>query len=330
MAMLPDLPPLIAITGPTASGKSDLALRLCRAINGEIVTADSRQVYRLMDIGTDKPTPDQQALVPHHMIDMVFPDQTYTLALYQEDAFAAIESITRRGRIPVLAGGTPLYVNSVLEGWTIPRVEPDTALRLQLEEEADASGSQALHSRLAQLDPTAAGTILPTNTRRIIRALEVTLLTGRPISEQQGKQPPPYRTLSLLLECGREELYRRIDERVGRQVQGGLVDEVAHLHSLGYDFDLPSMSGLGYRQIGAYLQGTATLEEAVQRIKWDTHAFARHQANWFRRAHTAHKIDVASRDPYYEALEEAGALVAGATARYNVQYDPKQSEEREQ
>lgn len=297
------LPPIVAIVGPTASGKSALALRLCEAVSGEIVTADSRQVYRFMNIGTDKPTQEERARVPHHMIDLVDPDEPYTLATYQEQAYGVIADITARGRLPVLAGGTPLYANAVLEGWTIPRVEPDMSLRASLEAEAARYGAERLHQRLAALDPDAANTILPTNTRRIIRALEVIQQTGQPITTQQRKSAPPYRILTIVLQCERGELYRRIDARVEAQIARGLVEEVASLHEMGYSFTLPAMSGLGYRQIGEYMQGKATLEQAVQRIKWDTHNFARHQGNWFRRAHSAQQLDVTDEDPFPETLK---------------------------
>ncbi len=295
-------PPLIAIYGPTASGKSALAIALSEEANGEIVTADSRQVYRYMDIGTDKPSKADQACVPHHMIDLVDPDTPFTLALYQQGAYSIINDILSRGHVPILAGGTPLYINAILEGWTIPRVEPDPTLRASLELQASELGPAVLHDRLKGLDPQAAERILPTNTRRIVRALEVISLTGQPITAQQAKQPPPYDVLRIGLKCERDELYRRIDARVDSQIERGLVDEVASLHARGYSFDLPSMSGLGYRQVGDYLAGRATLPEAVQRIKWDTHAFVRHQANWFRRAQNTHWLDVTHHDPTGEAI----------------------------
>jgi tRNA dimethylallyltransferase len=308
-------PPLITIFGPTAVGKSALAILLAEVIGGEIVTADSRQVYRRMDIGTDKPSPEDQARVSHHMIDLVEPDEPYTLAMYQQGATQVIEEILARGNLPILAGGTPLYINALTEGWTVPRVEPNPRLRRELESEASTAGSAALHERLARLDPTAAERILPSNTRRIIRALEVISATGRPISEQQRKEPPPYRILRLGLHCERAELYRRIDERVDRQFARGLVDEVENLHRQGYSFDLPSMSGLGYRQVGDYLRGLATLDQARQRIKWDTHAFVRHQSNWFRRIEDAHWIDATNSDPAPLAL----ALVQ--SSKFKVQSD---------
>jgi tRNA dimethylallyltransferase len=303
------MPPLIAVVGHTAVGKSALGLRLCEAFSGEIVTADSRQVYRLMDIGTDKPSSEDQARVPHHMIDLVMPDEPYTLADYQQGAYGIIDDVLARGKVPFLVGGTPLYTNAVLEGWSIPRVAPDAEVRARLEREVEEQGPEQLHARLREVDPAAAERILPSNARRIIRALEVIEATGKPISEQQGKAPPPYRMLIILLDCERGELYRRIDARVDGQIERGLVEEVAHLHSLGYAFDLPSMSGLGYRQIGAYLMGRATLAEAVQRIKWDTHAFARHQGNWFRRLGGAITIDTTHEPPYALAIPAVQLLL---------------------
>ncbi|HEX8598702.1 MAG TPA: tRNA (adenosine(37)-N6)-dimethylallyltransferase MiaA [Chloroflexia bacterium] len=304
--------PLVAITGPTASGKSALALALAEELGAEIVTADSRQVYKLMDIGTEKPSVDEQARVPHHMIDVVYPDEPFTLALYQRQAYATINDVLSRGKVPILAGGTPLYVNAVLEGWTIPEVEPDMELRARLEAEAEAHGPEQLHHRLEVLDPGAAAGILPSNTRRIVRALEVIERTGRPISAQQDKVPPAYRILSIVLHCERPELYRRVDLRVDKQIERGLVEEVAGLHARGYEFDLPSMSGIGYRQIGEYLMGRATLEQAIQRMKWDTHAFSRHQGNWFRRAKTALRIDVTEADPLPEARQVVRSFLDGA------------------
>ena len=305
--MEPDFPPVIAIVGQTAVGKSALALSLSELFQGEIVTADSRQVYKYMDIGTDKPSAEERRRVPHHLIDLIDPDAPFTVADYQDLAFSAIKDISGRGRIPVVAGGSPLYANAVLDGWTIPRVGPNEELRKELEAEAATHGPSLLHERLRQVDPKSAASILPSNTRRLVRALEVVLRTGEPISDQQNRLAPPLRILRLGLKCERSILYRRIDDRVDQQIERGLVVEVQDLHERGYGFDLRSMSGIGYRQIGEYLQGKTTLPDAVQRIKWDTHNFARHQANWFKREASTTWLDVTDADP----LPRAIALVAG-------------------
>jgi tRNA dimethylallyltransferase len=275
--------PLLAIVGPTAVGKTALAIDLARALGGEIVSADSRQVYRGMDIGTAKPTAIERAAAPHHLIDVAGPDEEFSLARYQDLATAAIEEIAARGRLPLLVGGTGQYLAALLEGWRIPRVAPRPELRAALEREAEQHGAMALHARLAMIDPAAAAGILPANTRRVIRALEVYELTGRPISEQQTKQPPPYRTRTLWLALPPAELYARIDARVDAMLDNGLLQEVRGLVERGYGWELPAMSGLGYREFQPYIAGQATLEDAVARLKFDTHAFARRQPNWFRR-----------------------------------------------
>ena len=275
--------PLLAIVGPTAVGKTALAIALAQALGGEIVSADSRQIYRGMDIGTAKPTAAERTAVPHHLIDIADPDEEFSLAIYQELALAAIEGIAARGRLPLLVGGTGQYLAAVLEGWQIPRVEPQPALRAAFEREAAQHGAAALHARLAQVDPAAAAGISPSNLRRIIRALEVYEVTGRPISEQQARHPPPYRTRTLWLTLPPAELYARIDRRVDEMIGAGLVAEVRRLIERGYSWELPALSSLGYREFQPYFAGEAALEEVVQRLKFNTHAFARRQANWFRR-----------------------------------------------
>ena len=276
------LPPLVVIVGPTAVGKTDLSVHLAQAVSGEVVSADSRQVYRGMDIGTAKATREEQGRAPHHLIDVVDPDQTLGLAQFQELATAAIAGITARGRVPFLVGGTGQYVMAVVEGWKVPRVPPDEVLRRELYRQAEEEGAEALHTRLRALDPDAAGRIDARNVRRVVRALEVCLLTGEPISEQQGKSPPPYRILILGLSLPRAELYRRIDDRVERMIDARLEDEVRGLVAAGYGFDLPAMSGVGYGQFEPYLAGEATLDNVVSEIKRATRRFVRHQANWFR------------------------------------------------
>jgi tRNA dimethylallyltransferase len=273
---------LVVIVGPTAVGKTRLALRLAQEFGGEIISADSRQVYQGMDIGTAKPTLEERRRVPHHLIDVVAPDEPFTLAQYQERAYDAVADVLARGKLPFLVGGTGQYVRAVVEGWGIPRVPPKDELRAELYRQAEIEGEEALHARLREVDPVAAARIDPRNVRRVVRALEVYLETGQPMSELQRKKTPPYRILQIGLTMERQELYRRIDERVDRMIEEGLVEEVRRLVEQGYSYDLPSMSGLGYQQIGLYLRGEVSLEEAIQLIKHHTRRFVRHQYNWFR------------------------------------------------
>lgn len=274
--------PLIVILGPTAIGKTDLAIQLALHFNGEIVGADSRQVYRLMDIGTAKPDAGQLAAVPHHLIDIADPDQTLSLAQYQDLAFAAIAHITERNRIPFLVGGTGQYLTAVEEGWSIPRVPPNPDLRARLEAEAIELGASALYARLAAIDPEYASKNHPNNTRRIIRALEVYLATGTPISVLQQKQPPPYRICPIGLRLDRDILYPRADHRFDQMITAGFLDEVRHLLQLGYQANLPSMSALGYRELCAHLIDHLPIEQAIFQAKNATHDFIRRQEIWFR------------------------------------------------
>ena len=277
------LPQLIAIVGPTAVGKTAYALALAEQLGGEIVSADSRQVYRQMDIGTAKPTLAERATVPYHLIDIVDPDEEFSLASYQDVAYRTIAEITARGRVPLLVGGTGQYLAAVLEGWQIPRVAPQPELRAKLEAEAAADGSAALHARLAVIDPEAAAGIAASNTRRIIRALEVYEISGEPISRQQTKQPPAYTIQTIWLTLAAEPLYARIDRRVDAMLAAGLLAEVRALLERGYRWNLPAMSSLGYREFQPYFADEATLESCIERLKFNTHAFARRQPAWFRR-----------------------------------------------
>jgi tRNA dimethylallyltransferase len=276
-------PLLTAIVGPTAVGKTALAVTLAQRNGAEIISADSRQIYRGMDIGTAKPAPAELAAAPHHLVDIRDPDEPFSLAEFQALAAAAIADIVARGRAPLLVGGTGQYLAAVLEGWRIPRVAPQPELRAELEREAAELGAAALHARLAAVDPAAAAQIPPANTRRVIRALEVYAVTGRPISEQQTREPPPYTIRTIWLTRPRDELYARADARVDAMVAAGLADEVAGLVARGYGWELPAMSSLGYIQLRPYLEGAASLAACVERLKFDTHAFIRRQGAWFRR-----------------------------------------------
>jgi len=275
-------PRLVVIVGPTAVGKTALAIELCERFGGEIVSADSRQLYRGLDIGTAKPTPEERSRVPHHLVDFLPPDRGLSLAEYQELAYQAIADIHSRGRLPFLVGGTGQYVRAVVEGWSIPRVPPQPELRRRMRREAEERGYRSLHARLAEVDPNAAARIDPRNVRRVIRALEVYEVTGRPISELQGKRSPPYRMLQLGLTMDRQALYERADRRIECMMDDGLVDEVRRLIAQGYAPSLPAMSGIGYAEVRRHLEGELSLEEAVRRMKANTRRFIRHQYNWFR------------------------------------------------
>ena len=273
---------MIAIIGPTAVGKSDLAVHLARSFPLEIISADSRQVYRHMDIGTNKPSLAERALVPHHIIDVADPDEDFSLATYHQLAFKAIKAIQQKGKLPLLVGGSGLYVWSLVEGWKIPRVPPDREMRRRLETRAARGDMQSLYRELQNIDPVAAEKIDPRNIRRVVRALEIYYATGQPASRLQRKEEPSFSVPVIGLTQERSELYRRIDERANKMIQRGLVEEVQQLLEKGYSPLLPSMSGIGYRQIAQFLQGVMTLPEAVDRIRYETHRLARHQYAWFR------------------------------------------------
>lgn len=275
--------PLVAIVGPTAVGKTALAIALAQRLGGEIVNADSRQIYRFMNIGTAKPTPDELAAAPHHLFDIVDPDEPFSLAIYQRLATQSISDILSREKLPLLVGGTGQYVAAVVEGWTIPEVAPQPEIRQQLELEATNSGVEALHARLTTIDPEAAAKIEPNNLRRLVRALEVFEVTGTPISTLQRKQPPPYPIVTLWLGMDRSALYPRIDARIDAMIADGLVDEVAGLLARGYGWSLPALSSLGYKEFQPYFTAGAAIEACVERLKFNTHAFVRKQDMWFRR-----------------------------------------------
>lgn len=274
--------PLIVILGPTAVGKTGVAIQLAERLGGEVVSADSRLFYRGMDIGTAKPSTAERARVPHHLIDVASPDQTWSLAMFQGAAREAITGIHARGKLPLLVGGTGQYIRAVTEGWLPPRVSPDERLRSVLEELAAERGSLFLHERLRAVDPAAAETIDPRNVRRTIRAWEVILLTGRRFSAQGGHAPPPYGQCLVGLTLPRPELYARIDERIETMFSLGLVEEVRSLLAQGYSPHLPSMSGIGYRECAAVLRGELSLDEAKIHMKRLTRTFVRRQSNWFK------------------------------------------------
>jgi len=275
--------PLIVILGPTAVGKTSVSIELAQKFDGEIISADSCLLYRGMDIGTAKPTLVERQGIPHQLIDVADPDESWSLGVYQREAYRVIDDIHRRGKLPFLVGGTGQYIRSIIEGWQIPKQEPDFQLRQALEHWADAIGAEGLHDRLSHLDPEAASQIEPRNLRRTVRAFEVILKTGKRFSELRRKQVCRYVTLILGIQRSREELYARVDIRIEKLLESGLVEEVQKLLNLGYSPELPSMSAIGYREIIQYLQGDITYEEAVTMIKRNTRILVRRQANWFKK-----------------------------------------------
>jgi tRNA dimethylallyltransferase len=279
---MPGRPKPVVIVGPTATGKSDLAVGLAERFGGEIVNADSRQVYRCLDIGTAKPSPEVRQRIPHHLFDIVRPDEEFSVALYTRLARQAVEDIARRGRLPILVGGTGHYVWALLEGYEVPPVPPDPELRRRLRERVEQEGPEALYAELKALDPEAAARIDPRNLRRVIRALEVITKTGRKFSELGRKNPPPWDPLIIGLTLDRPKLYGRIDRRVEEMVAVGWLDEVRRLLEKGYSPDLPALTGHGYRWLIKHLKGEISLEEAVACTKSEIRNYARHQYAWFR------------------------------------------------
>lgn len=274
--------PLVVIVGPTASGKTAVSIDLAKRLNGEIVSADSRLLYRGMDIGTAKPTAAEQDNVPHHLIDVADPDETWSLALYQRTAYQVIDSIMERSKLPILVGGTGQYVRAIIEGWRIPPQAPDESLRESLSRWAEMIGPEGLHQRLATLDPQAAELIDYRNVRRTIRALEVILNTGERFSDLRKKQQCRYTPFIFGISRPREVLYQRIDQRIDQMIADGLVEEVQTLLQSGYQADLPTLSAIGYGEIIQYLNNQVSLEEAVTLIRRNTRIFVRRQANWFK------------------------------------------------
>lgn len=273
---------LLVIVGPTAVGKSALGMELARAFDGEIVSADSRQIYRAMDIGTAKPPPADLAAVRHHLIDIIDPTETYSLALFLRDAKDAILNIKkRRSRLPIVVGGTGQYIRALLEGWQVSDAKPNAKLRAELEAQAASEGRESLYADLRRRDPQAARRIDGANIRRVIRALEM-LAAGVPATSAPRKIPPGYDALTLGISMDRAALYKCIDERVDKQIRAGWLDEVRALSDRGCHTRSPAMSGLGYSELLAHIRGDIPIEDAVQRIKYRTHRYARQQHNWFR------------------------------------------------
>ena len=295
--------PFVVLAGPTAVGKTKMSIRLAKAIGGEIISADSMQVYRHMDIGSAKIRPEEMEGVPHHLIDVLEPSEEFHVVKFQQMAKEAMTGIYDRGHIPILTGGTGFYIQAVLYDIDFTKESGDDAYRKELEDFAERSGAEALHERLAAVDPKAAKDIHPHNIKRVIRALEYHHQTGDLISrhnEQERQKESPYDASYFVLNDDRQKLYRQIDRRVDLMIEAGLVDEVQALKDMGCTSSMVSMQGLGYKEILAYLDGVLSLDDAIYRIKRDTRHFAKRQITWFKREKDVIWID----KPLYDYDEE--------------------------
>lgn len=279
-------PPLLILTGPTAVGKTEISISLAKAVKGSVISADSMQVYRYMDIGSAKIRPEEMEGIPHYLIDTLKPWEEFHVVRFQELARAAMEEIYRAGRIPIITGGTGFYIQALLYGIDFTEEPKDDAYRKELEELAAARGGEYLHNMLREVDPEAAGQIHANNKKRVIRALEYHHLTGGRISEHnesQRQKHSPYQFCYFVLNDCRQRLYERIDRRVDQMMEAGLLEEVQALKKMGCTRDMVAMQGLGYKELLDYLEGQLPLSEAVYRIKRDSRHFAKRQLTWFRR-----------------------------------------------
>lgn len=289
--------PILVIVGPTGSGKTDTAVLAALALGGEIITADSMQVYRGMDIGTAKPTPEEQRGVPHHLIDVVNPDEEFSVAEYVALADRIIAEIAGRGHVPIIAGGTGLYINALIDRWEFPPQPANFELREQLKDVAEREGPEALLERLRAVDPASAERLHPNDVKRVIRALEVHQLTGRPLSSYdykpgEGARPAPYRALIYGLTLSREVLNARLEQRVHAQLAAGLLEEVRRLYESGYGPELSAMKGITYRQLVGYLRGDYDFDTAVELMVRDNRRYAKRQYTWFKADPRIQWIDI--------------------------------------
>ena len=278
--------PLIVLTGPTAVGKTKLSISLAKAVNGEIISADSMQVYKYMDIGSAKIRPEEMDGVPHHLVDVLMPDDEFHIVKFQQMAKAAMDEIYAKGKIPILVGGTGFYIQAITRDIDFTQAEQEDAYRKELEEIAEEKGAEHLHNMLKEVDPKAAEEIHMNNIKRVIRALEYFHQNGTPISqhnEEQRAQTTPYNLAYFVLNAPRDLLYKRIEKRIDDMVEEGLIEEVTRLKEMGYERGMVSMQGLGYKEILTYLDEEYTLEEAIYVLKRDTRHFAKRQLTWFRR-----------------------------------------------
>ena len=296
---------IIAGAGPTASGKTALAIEIARKFDGEVVSCDSMQIYKFMDIGTAKPDQSEQEAVPHHMIDILHPTERCSVADFVKSARECIDDVISRGKLPVLAGGTGLYMDSVLENIVFEDFGSDPQFRAEMQKLADTEGADAIHHLLAEKDPVAAEKIHPNNVRRVIRALEVCHLTGKTFTQVnlESRREPVYDTLILGIDTEREILYERINKRVDKMMEDGLLAEVQNIRDMGIGRDTTAMQAIGYKEILEFLEGAVTLDEAVEKIKMESRRYAKRQMTWFRRNDKIQWVSTKSPD-YIEIVTE--------------------------
>ncbi len=306
-------PKILVITGPTASGKTRLAVELAKAHNGEVVSADSMQIYRRMDIGTAKPTPGEMQGIPHHMIDVADPEEDFSVARYVDMAAAAVDSVLARGRLPILAGGTGLYIDSLLSGRTFAAFDEASPLRAQLEARYAREGGPALLRELAQADPDTAARLHPNDAKRIVRALEVWLTTGRTITQHNrdtAALPPRYHALTLTLDFQRrEDMWARIDRRVDQMMAAGLVEEVRALLRSGVPERCTAMQAIGYKEMAAALRTGGDTAAAAEEIKLRSRQYSKRQRTWFRRNPQARPIFWGPEPDFADVLQRSTAFL---------------------
>ncbi|WP_136605989.1 tRNA (adenosine(37)-N6)-dimethylallyltransferase MiaA [Paenibacillus dokdonensis] len=319
-------PKLLVLVGPTAVGKTKLSIELAKELNCEVISGDSMQVYREMDIGTAKINQNEMQGIPHHLIDIHSPDEPYSVAEFQEQSHQLIQEIHARGKLPFIVGGTGLYVESVCYDYQFAQVGEDKAFRDEQAAFAEEQGAEALHAKLMAVDPVSAEKLHPNDQRRIIRALEIYHLTGVALSAQLEGQTreSPYQLCLVGLTMDRQMLYKRIEARIDEMLTQGLVEEVSSLLEKGYGTDLVSMQGLGYKQIISYLQGRESLDEAVMILKRDTRRFAKRQLSWFRHMKDISWVDVTEPVNFSAKLAEIRDIIAGKFLS-NLEYTSKQS-----